>query len=190
MVYIKKGDLVCKNYALATPENDHSYNISFGQNIFMISQICLDYDIHTVKFWSDGCASQFRSQYAFYMLTKFDSAISIHWNYFEANNRKGAVDGIGGTVKHAVYSHVLTNRVIMKSSREFAGFANIILPRITVQFVDNDSMALGHHNECKEKATYIPGTLEVHYVVRTFSKSTCKLRFFVTTKLGNPMKEK
>ena len=29
-------------------------------------------------------------------------------NHFKANHRKGAVDGIGGTVKHAVYSHVLT----------------------------------------------------------------------------------
>ena len=151
----------------------------------MISQIRLDYDIHTVKFWSDGYASQFRSQYAFYMLTKFDPAINVHWNYFEANNRKGAVDGIGGTVKYAAYSHVLTNRVIMKSPREFAEFANSILPCITVQFVDNDSMVLGHHNECREKATYIPGTLEVHYIVITFSKSTCKLRF-----LENPMKEK
>ena len=67
-----------------------------------------DYDIKTVKFWSDGCASQFRSQFAFFMLSKFDHSINIEWNYFEANHGKGVVDGIGGTVKHAAYSHVLT----------------------------------------------------------------------------------
>ena len=50
-----------------------------------------------VIFWSDGCASQFRSQYAFYMLTKFDTDIDIQWHYFEANHGKGVVDGIGGS---------------------------------------------------------------------------------------------
>ena len=46
-IYIKEGDnVVCKNYALVTPENDHSCNISLGLNNFMISQICSDYNIY------------------------------------------------------------------------------------------------------------------------------------------------
>ena len=81
-------------------------------------------------------------------------------SYFEANHRKGAVDEIQETVNHAVYSH------------------------------DNNSMVLGHHNKCREKAIYIPGTLKVHYIEGTFSKSTCEVRFFVTTNSKNPMKEK
>ena len=130
VVYIREGeDVAHKNYALATPENDHSCNINFGLNNFMISQISSDYDIHTIKFWSDGCALQFCSQYAFYMLTRFDPAINVHWNYFEVNHAKGAVDGIGETVKRAVYSHVSTN-VEIKSPREFAEYANSILPRM------------------------------------------------------------
>ena len=80
-----------------------------------------------------GCASQFRSQFAFFMLSKFDHSINIIWNCFEANHGKGVVDGIGGTVKHAVYSHVLTNRVVIKSPKQFAEYANEILPNITVQ---------------------------------------------------------
>ena len=40
VVWVKKRDnVVCKQFALVTPENDHSCNISFGLNIFMISQI-------------------------------------------------------------------------------------------------------------------------------------------------------
>ena len=38
VVYIKQnGDIVCKNYALATPENDHSCNISFRLKNFILS---------------------------------------------------------------------------------------------------------------------------------------------------------
>ena len=130
----------------------------------MISQICLDYDIHTIKCWSNGCASQFRSQYAFSILTKFDPAINVHWNYFKANCGKGAVDGNRGTVKHALYLCVVTNYVVIKSPREFAEYANSILPRITVHFVDKNSMVLDHHNKCREKVTNILDTLKVHYV--------------------------
>ena len=50
----------------------------------MISQICSNYIIHTVKIWSGGCASQFCSQYAFHMLSKFDAKINLQWNYFES----------------------------------------------------------------------------------------------------------
>ena len=41
-----------------------------------------------IKFWSDGCASQFRSKFAFYMLTKFDADLDIQWHFFEANHGK------------------------------------------------------------------------------------------------------
>ena len=109
VIYMKQNDAtVCKNYALITPENDHSCNISFELNNFILSTMQADYDIKTVKIWSDGCASQFRCQFAFFMLSKFDHSINTEWNYFEANHGKGVVDGIGGTVKHAVYSHVFT----------------------------------------------------------------------------------
>ena len=107
-----------------------------------------DYDIKTVRFWSDGWASQFRSQFAFFMLSKFDHSINIEWNYFEANHGKGVVDGIGGTVKHAVYSHVFTNRVVITSPKQFAEHANEILPKITVQYVENESMEHGYQSEC------------------------------------------
>ena len=108
-IYMKQNDdTVCKNYALLTRENDHSCNISFELNNFILSTMQANYDIKTVKFWSEGCVSQFRSQFDFFMLSKVDHSINIEWNHFEANHGKGVVDGIGGTVKHAVYSHVLT----------------------------------------------------------------------------------
>ena len=106
----------------------------------------------TLKFWSDGCASKFCSQFAFFMPSKFDHSINIEWNYFEETHGKGVVDGIGGTVKHAVYSHVLTNRVVIKFPNQFVEYANEILPKINVQYVENESMELGHQSECYEKA--------------------------------------
>ena len=150
---------VCKNYALVTPENDHSCSISFRLNNFILSTMQADYDIKTVKFWSDGCASQFRSQFAFFMLSKFDHSINIEWNYFEANHGKGVVDGIGGTVKHAVYSHVLT---------ELSSNPQSSLQSMQMKYCQKLLFNLWRMNpwssECREKAKKVKGTLKVHCV--------------------------
>ena len=71
---------------MITPKIDHSCNISFGLSNFMISKICSDLTIHTIKFWSDGQAPQFHSWYPFYMLSKFDATINFQMDYFEANH--------------------------------------------------------------------------------------------------------
>ena len=47
-------------------------------------------------------------------------------------------------MKHAVYSHVLTNRVVIKYPKQFAEYTNEILPEITVQYVENEPMELGY----------------------------------------------
>ena len=75
--------------------------------------------------WSKGCASQFRSQYAFYMLTKFDADIDIQWHYFEANHGKWAV---GGRAKHSVFCRVKSHQVVIQSPVHFAEYANSTLP--------------------------------------------------------------
>ena len=76
------------------------------------------------------------------MLSKFVHSINIEWNYFETNRGKGVVDEIGGTVKHAVYLHALTNRLAIKSQKQFAEYANEMLPKINIQYVENKSMEL------------------------------------------------
>ena len=80
----KESTAVCKNYTIVTSESDHScFTTSFGFNNFIVSQLS-NYEIDTVKFWSDGCTPQFGSQYAFYMISKCDpwiNRVALLWNY-------------------------------------------------------------------------------------------------------------
>ena len=119
---MENHQIVCSNYALITRENNHSCNISFELNNFFIEQmqISKEKDVKKVIFWSDGCASQFRSQYAFYMLAKFDTDIDIQCYYFEANHGQRAVDRIGGRVKHSAFRHVKSHQVVIQSPVYFA----------------------------------------------------------------------
>ena len=62
-VYLNKdGVKKCNNYVLVTQENDHNSDVSFGLNKFIVQKLQRAHDFHTIKFWSDGFASQFRSQ--------------------------------------------------------------------------------------------------------------------------------
>ena len=48
---------------------------------------------------------------------------------------------------------------------------------------------LDHQDECRQKTSYIPGTLKAHYVERTVSKSSCKFTFFITYQSKEALKE-
>ena len=182
VLYIKdSGAVKSRSFALVTHENDHSFNITYGLNKFLLTLIRNEVNIKHVKFWSDGCASVFHSQYAFYMMTKLDQDIKIHWNYFEANHGKGAVDGVGGTMKHAVFHHVQSGRVVIKSPQQFAEYADKLLENVSVIYIPTESLELQYHDECRQKSVYMRGTLKVHYVNWFVSTDSVVMKFYETT---------
>lgn len=66
------------------------------------------------------------------MMIKFDRDVSLQWHYFESNQGKAIVDGIAGTVTNAVFRHVLSKKVVIKSPGQFAEYGSSIPPNITV----------------------------------------------------------
>lgn len=189
VVYTKNVEVRSKSMALVTEENDHSCNVSYALNQYILHSLREEQNITTAIFWSDGCASQFRSQYAFFMLTKFDPDLKVQWHFFEANHGKGAVDGVGGTVKHAVYRHVLSGRVVIKTPQQFAEYADSILEKVSVVYLEQSDLELQHHNECREQAIYIKGTLKVHFVDRVVTPDSILLKFFSTSTSSIPINE-
>ena len=176
----RKQKVTCKSYTLVTLENNHSSSASFALDNFLINKVNEDAKITSIKFWSDGCASQCCSQSALYMMTKSERDVELQWYYFEASHGKGAVYGIGGMVKHAVFRHVLRKQVVIKSPKHFAKYADSILPNIRVIFVDDDDLQLNFHKECREKAVYVYATLQVQFVEYLTSDMKYKLKFYMT----------
>ena len=85
-IYMKEDkNIACKSCALVTLENNHSCNVRFAFNNLLINKLKEETTISSIKFWSDKCASQFCSQYAFYMMTKFDRDIFFkNWDSLHA----------------------------------------------------------------------------------------------------------
>ena len=76
----------------------------------------------SVIFWSDGPSSQFKNRFMFeYMsiLVKKFSLGSLKWNFFATSHGKGAIDGVGGTLKRIVYTYVKARQGLVKSAQDF-----------------------------------------------------------------------
>ena len=104
-----------------------------------------------------------------------------------SNHGKGACDGVGGTIKHAVFRKILSNQVVINTPKEFATYADSLLKSINVVYVGN--LASGMEDECRRKAKPVPGTLKVHHIVRSLKDDSCILTFRDTSVDGSLIKK-
>ena len=88
----------------------------------------------------------------------------------------GAVDGVGGTVKNAVFRKVLAKQIIINSPREFENLADSIIPGISVIYLSDIDTSF--KNRCRSKAQAAPGTLKVHKVTRNVLETSIELSFY------------
>ena len=49
----------------------------------------------------------------------FDHHLKLTWNFFAISHEKGVVDGLGGTVKRAVWRHVRSGQVHRTTAEEY-----------------------------------------------------------------------
>ena len=115
------------------------------------------------------------------MMTKLDQDNKIHWNYCEVNHGKGAVDCLGGTIRHAVFRHLQSGRVVINSPRQFEEYADKLLENVSVSYLPTESLELQYHGECRQKSVYVRGTLKVRYVDRFVTTDTVVMKFYEIT---------
>ena len=82
-------------------------------------------DVNTIKFFSDGAASQFKNRFLLQHLTTMmeETGIEFEWNYFASSHGKGVVDGIGGTLKRLVWMENMAG-VRCSSAKDFVDICN------------------------------------------------------------------
>ena len=114
-------------------------------------------------------------------MTKLDQDIKTHWNYFEVNHGKGAVDVVGGMVKHAVFCHIQSGHLLINSPQQFAEYADKLLENVSVIYIPTESLELQYHDKCRQKSVYVCGTLKVHYVDQFFFTDSAVMKFYETT---------
>jgi len=78
-------------------------------------------NLKSVKIFSDGCTCQFKNRWILSLLIFSEDlfGVKMTWDFFAPGHGKGAVDGVGGTVKRAVYQRVLTRHAQVYTAKDF-----------------------------------------------------------------------
>ena len=137
--------------AVVSESNDHSRIAAFNCIVTIVNELKkMMGELRKVILWSDGCSSQFRSKFVICTTSSnFERNIALQWNYNEAHQGKGPMDGVQGTIKLVVYGLVKSRHININTAEEFA-----------------------------ENAPAIKGTFGVHHVKRDYNlENVCFLEF-------------
>ena len=101
--------------------------------------------LHKVYFYSDGCTGQFKNKFILSLLATpeiFNKNKTLPIGIFFATaHGKGPIDGIGGTVKRAVWRRVLQQKVVAKDAEKFCVVAKETCPKINVLLLKAEEVA-------------------------------------------------
>lgn len=125
--------------------------------------------ITSVCLFSDGAASQFKQRFILSNLNHLKAANDLEqfeWNFFASSHGKGAVDGVGGTLKRQVWRLVKARKAIVEDAKSFCDVAKkhsniIIMPINSPAIVANKAFL----DEKWEGVKGIPALQKVHHVV-------------------------
>ena len=148
---------------------DHTkYSIFvFMQHIFQTIRAKFP-SVESINVFSDGPTSQFKQRFLFSNLHYWeqDHDISIIWNFFATSHGKGVVDGIGGTIKRAVWRHIRSEKSHITTPQEYSALAKQLCPNVQVQFVAKSEI----DQQCTfldtkwEQVMPVPQTHKVHCI--------------------------
>lgn len=137
--------------AISDALNHDKYSVfCFNQAIIESHLSSGNNEFTTLHVFSDGAASQFKNRFTLSSIltpSKIHKSLSnMDWSFFATAHGKGPVDGVGGTVKRAVWRRILQNRAVVTNAADFAHVARESCPNIRILFVSKDEVM-----KCKEK---------------------------------------
>ena len=125
-------------------------------------------DIEIIDVFSDGPTSQFKQRYLFSNLHSWEEEhdLKITWNFFATSHGKGVVDGIGGTLKRAVWRKVKAEAAHISCASEYAALGKEVCPNMHIEFVSQEevSQLTPFLNARWENVQAVPRSNQVHCV--------------------------
>lgn len=78
-----------------------------------------------------------KNKYIVSVLSKLDKIVHVQWNYFATSHGKGAVDGIGGSIKRLVWNAVASRRAPpVTDAKSFHEVATTLNSSISVHLME------------------------------------------------------
>ena len=187
---------ICNSYAIVSDDHSHDKKsvAVFMDKVLNTFVKERNPDVEEVHIYSDGPSSQFKNKHVVQLLHTFQKNLGtrISWHYFATSHGKGAVDGVGGTVKRTVWSAVSTRKVqSVVSAKSFADVAKQFcqstdITLITRKAIEKVSKKLNLENIFKN-AKPVPGIRKFH-CMEIDPKTSC-VRFRLYSSQGTHVKQ-
>ena len=165
--------------AIVTDELRHDKFTVFSCNKLIMSSTQQSEPIHRLHIFSDGAGSQFKNRYTLSFILSpeeiHNDLKEIDWSFFATSHGKGPIDGIGGTVKRAVWRRILQGSVVINNAADFVSVAkdacpNIVVLHLSVADLEKDRNVLEQRwNDNSPRP--IPNTHQIHYVRKSGERS-------------------
>lgn len=120
-------------------------------------------------FWSDGAASEFKSQFIVCTLKYLSKLYNkpLTWKFFATSHGKGVVDGIGGNAKSVVRTKMLRQdgTVRVNSARDFVAVAKESLSKTKLLLCESKEVERFNQEQNLFKDSIpVPGIQKVHVI--------------------------
>ncbi|CAF1514548.1 unnamed protein product, partial [Rotaria sordida] len=157
------------NYSLISDDVSHDkYSIHVFLTKIIINLKNKFPSLETINIFSDGAASQFKQRFSFANLTFLsnDHRLNFIWNFFSSGHGRGAVDGVGGSVKRLVWKGVMAKQCIISNANDFAHYAIAVAKNINIIYVDVQDIKFQSSllDQRWDQVRAVPNTLQIHYV--------------------------
>ena len=124
--------------------------------------------IRVLNVFSDGAGSQSNKDFVLELhYWEQDHHLKLTWNIFTTSHGKGVVDGLGETVKRAVWRHVRSGQVHITTAEEYAKIAEQHSLKIHEQFIaKGDIDQIKPQLDAKwEGVLAVPKTHKMHCII-------------------------
>ena len=120
--------------------------------IKILKELLKKYPLDTINLFSDGASQHFKQKFFFNAVTLLPNFLGldgentkIFYDFFATSHGKGAVNGIGGSIKRGVMAQVTNRRELIKSAKDFATTARKVCPGINVIFLKKSEVEHNIH---------------------------------------------
>ena len=159
------GDQPCKCLLIVT-DSTNKYKESvytFVKKLFTSEKDRLK---EKIMIFSDGPTAEFKNKFMVKLVHQLSIELGreVSWSYFATSQRKGIVDGIGGSAKSLARRDVKSRKRIVKNSLDFA--ASDLMPNVkTIHISQEDIDETIKIDNPWSEVIDTPGILKCHIVV-------------------------
>ena len=92
--------------------------------------------------------------------------LNLYYNFFATSHGKGAVDGVGGTVKRQVRAEVMTRREVINNAKQYSIVAKKCSDKIDIIYLGKSKIEelIPIFEDMMKDTKVLPGTRKMHHL--------------------------